>query len=105
MVESSILLWKVFTLFLKRPFYHLGNIYRTYTRNNIIFAPFNTEKDISFEMTIHQMAFDEYTSNTFCMVWQIARMQVPCKMIEFKKFLMSIFFKVLVGFKQSASGF
>ena len=83
---SSILLWKVFTLFLKRPFYHFGNINRTYTRNNIILAPVNIEKDISFKMTIHQMAFDEYTSNTFCMLWQIARMQVPCRLVEYKKY-------------------
>ena len=44
------------------------------------------EKDISFEMTIHRMAFNEYTSNTFCMLWQIARMQVPCRLVEYKKY-------------------
>ena len=42
------------------------------------------EKDISFEMTIHQMAFDEYTSNTLCMLWQIARMQVPFRVVEYR---------------------
>ena len=42
------------------------------------------KKDISFEMTIHRMAFNEYTLNTFCMLWQIARMKVPCRLLKIK---------------------
>ena len=70
----SYLTWRQIILFNR-----CKELMHSYTGNII-------EKDISFEMTIHQMAFDEYTTNTLCMLWQIARMQVPCRLLKYKKY-------------------
>lgn len=38
--------------------------------------------DRSFEMTIHRMAFDGYSSKTICMAWLIALNLSGCRLVE-----------------------